>query len=201
MAKSALREPPAGSELAARFAEVRGNQSAPDDPVLREILELGAVIEEPRLWKLPTEWVARHVVPIHIRLTAGEDAAAELQQSPMLALAIARMLQELDKEQASARKRATEPPPDHIALVRSLIVAEFFNVGLEIPGASLTRRYMTTARRLSGNGAKIDRATVARAVKHFFAVMDRQSEQKRKGLELALFFFADRFQPGWKTAA
>ena len=201
MTKSALREPPAGSELAARFAEIHEDKRDPEDPVLRELFELNAVINEPRLWKLPTEWVARHVVPVRIELTDGAVAAAELQQSPKLALIIAGLMQALDEAQASARKRATEPPLDHMALVRALIVAEFLNVDKEMPGASLTRRYMTTARRLSGNGAKIDRATVARAVKHFFAAMDRQPDEKRKAVTAALFFCADRYRPGWKKAA
>lgn len=83
MASSILREPPPGSELAARIKAM--NRAAPEpgsplaaDPVLIETAELSEVLREPRLWKLPAELVARHVVPHRIEAAYGAEAAAEL---------------------------------------------------------------------------------------------------------------------------
>ncbi len=205
MATSILREPPPGSELAARVEAIDRMASAKPEPgspfvtnpVLIETEELLQVLSEPRLWKLPAEWIVRHDLPTRIKVAYGEEAAAELEQSPHLGLFIAHQLQELDYRSASARKRAKNPPPENRPVIAAVVFGEFMKVSGEMPEATFNRHCMETAQRLGGRGAKTDRASIRRAVASMVCALTRLPERDQKVFLRAVEYLNEIFRPGW----
>jgi hypothetical protein len=202
MSFSILRKPPHGSELAARVEAMNRdpdeNSPFAREPILVATAEMYEVSREPRLWKLPADLVARHVVPQRIEAAYGSEAAAELARSPALALVVAHQLQELDYRCASAGQRAKSPPPEDRPLAAALVVAEFMTVCGDLQGASFNRQCMEVAQRLGGHGAKIDRAAVRRAIEGQVKSLARLPENMHALAMLALLRLSETFRPGWR---
>lgn len=195
---SILHNPPRGTELAARVAILQNAQPEPsrdfaDHPVLRETAELYEVMREPRSWKLPTDLVARHVLPSRFRTEYGEKAAAALNRNPDLALAVAEQFQQLDYLSSSAAKRAKEPPSDLHALVLPIIYAEFLSVRARMSAASANRHYEVTGINLGGPRQPIDRNAIRRAVEKFPRRLFRLPERQINLVLLSIMVFQDEF--------
>jgi hypothetical protein len=200
MALSILRNPPRGSELAARVERMNSAGFEPgsplaDNPVLKEMEELYEVIREPRLWKLPAEWIVRHDLPHRVKFAFGEEGAAELERSPNLGLMIARQLQELDYLHSPAAKRAREPRSDLHTLILPIIYAEFLSVRAQMPEASANRHYEVTGINLGGSREPIDRNAIRRAVKKFPRILARLPKPQIDAVLLGISLLCDEFNP------
>lgn len=198
MALSILRNPPRGSELAARVEIMNSAGFEPgsplaDNPILKEMAELYEVTREPRLWKLPAEWIVRHDLPHRLKFAFGKEAVAELEHSPNLAQIIAIQLQELDYLNSPAAKRAREPRSDLQTLILPIIYAEFLSVRAQLPEASANRHYEVTGINLGASREPIDRNAIRRAVKKFPRILARLSEPHVDAVLLSVSFLSDEF--------
>lgn len=198
MSLSILRNPPRGSELAARVEIMNSAGFEPgsplaDNPILKQMAELYEVTREPRLWKLPAEWIVRHDLPHRVKFAFGEEGAVELERSPNLGLMIARQLQELDYLNSPAAKRAKEPPSDLQAIILPIIFAEFLSVRAQMPDASANRHYEVTGINLGGSREPIDRNAIRRAVKKFPRILARLPKPHVDAVLLSVSFLSDEF--------
>ncbi len=205
MALSILRNPPRGSVLAARVeafnsARPEAGSRLTDNPAFNEMAELYEVIREPRLWKLPREWVARHVVPVHLQAVSGPTAADAARENAELAIAYARTLQELDEATASAAKRAKEPASDLQAIVLPIIFAEFLSVQVQMPGASANRHYEVTGINLGRSREPLDRNAIRRAVQKFLRMLARLPNRQVDAVLLSISVLCDEFASGQSAA-
>lgn len=200
MGVSAIRQPPHGSELAARVEAMdRGAKECPlvlNQSILAEFIEASEVIREPRLWKLPTELVARHYVPAYVQATAGDEAASAIKASERLSFAFARLLQSNDYATVSAEKRAKEPAADLRPTIL-LVYAEFLAVQAKLPDASENRLCELTGINLGASREPIHRNTIRRAVRKGQSILRRLPPRHVDLLLRAMLEHGQRFQPGW----
>jgi hypothetical protein len=201
MPVSILREPPRGSELAARVEAMNRdpgeNSPLAREPVLVTTAEAYEVSREPRLWKLPAAWVARHYVPRYLALTAGSAVAARVQADAEVALEFACLLQDNDQATASAEKRAKEPAEDTPKFVMGIIYAEYQRVKNQLPDASDNRHFEVTGINLGGSREPIDRAAIRRAVEKFPHLLTGKPKWQVDAILWAVIAFGDIFRPGW----
>ena len=200
MALSILRNPPSGSELAARVrvlenAEFESDHRLVDEPSVKDAAELYEVIREPRSWKIPANLVARHILPYEFKYRYGEQAAADLEKCPDLALAAAKQFQQLDYLRSSAVERAKEPPSDLHVTAMPIIYAEYLAVKRRETEASDNRHYEVTGRNLGGRHDPIDRNAIRRAVQRFQVAILRLRGRNFDAAVVALAFLTHRDWP------
>lgn len=208
MGRSVFVEPPKGSELAARYVAIKANQSRADclrelgasysDEILIETGELLALEHDPRIWKHPTNLIARHYLPFYLAQKYGAEAADCLAENSALAMSYAQDLQRLEFLEATAAERSKEPTVDPGDSAKVLVFAEFLNVQNEYPGASLNYCFEKTAERLGGAGAPLNRASVRRAVAYVVSMVNSQTKEGRDLQIRAITHFQEFFRPGWR---
>lgn len=208
-ARSILKEPPKGSELAARFNHLTrglsthagliafGKDQAED--VFIELGEWRALMHEPRLWLLPADLVARRWLPAYLAEACGKETAESVRANEDLALQYARDLQRLAYLEANAGEKAREPLEDNRPFLQTLIFAEYGAVRAKIPNSTINSCSVKVCENLGGANAPLDRMTIRRAIEGFPKLLAPQSCAHPEYVILAVLHLRDYFRDGWQT--